>query len=405
MSINLGWTAAQYYDYWSLVWGNHQIFTTVRFYDLQHRYIEDVSGRFLDGQVNFDVGGDVSRTLDLTLLDPWRNLSISGRDILKGRLYMNVMIQVFYGIAPPDGSRWYHVPVFCGPITNVAGDGPTLALTAAGKDSLAYASVANPKTWPKGTPVTQIIQYILAQVLGENPGYYEIPNSGKRMQHEYSLGRDSVPWKALQQLYKMIGCDIFYDGNGVLRARNEAGSVVAGFQAGQILSAPKVTFDNGEFANSVWVEGGDPKGDKNHVRGFSTAPPNHPFSPWALGRNNVPRYYVKKVEDDSIKEQGDADVTAFEELVRAIQFGINCEWDGMPYPLLEEYDLYQLIYEDINSYFRFKSATLPLSHDSAMSMGFNRKVTKEIRRRKRKRRHKPKHHGPKHHNGGKGGKK
>lgn len=383
--INIGLNNAQMLDYFRILWSNHRIMIHVHLLNHEHDFIQDVSERFQDGQVDFDAEGDVSRTLELTLADPQKTLAVYGG----WETYLKRMVQVYYSIAPPGGEYWYTVPVFCGPIMSFDDNDFSAVLSAAGKDSLGYASVWNPKSWPKGTLVVDIIRYIFRHVMGEKPGHFNIPNRDKKINREFSLKRDSVPWKALRQLYGMLGLKVFYDGRGVAQYRNLTASPVAGFAEHQLLSKPKLSFNAEGFANAAWVEGGDPKGDKKVVRGFAEAPSNHPFSAAKLGRNGVGRYYVKAISDTSIVEQADANDRAWEEMVNALTLNINASWDGVPFPMLEEYDQYQIITPRLNANFRFLQATLPLTHASTMSMGYKKKVTKKVKKRKRR------HKGPK----------
>lgn len=395
MSINIGLSAAQLTDYWRMLWSPHRIKIDAHILDLNHNFLQDVSDRFVSGQVNFDVNQDVTRTASISLADPDKSLAIYGGY----ETYMKRMVQLYYSISDPMGAYWYTTPVFCGPITNFDQDEIFANINLAGKDSLAYGSVWNPKTFPKGTLVTDIIRWILVNQIGENR--FNIPNSGKKVTKDYAMQRDAIPWKALKQLYSMLGYVIFFDGRGDLQYRTGAGDPVAGFANHQLLSKPKVAFSPEGFANSVWVEGGDPKGDKTIVRGFAELYAAHPFSAYSLGRNDVPRYYTKQVSDSSIVDPDDAANTAVTELLKSIYLNINAQWDGVPYPLLEEYDVYQIATPELYATFRFNQGTLPLTHDATMSMGYSKKVANSVIRKRVRRKGKKYGHEKKPKKGGK----
>lgn len=70
--------------------------------DLDHNVKKDLTPFFADGQVSVDADADVTRGLDLTLLDPLRKVQIDFDDPTDTGVYLTDMLRVYYVMTDPE---------------------------------------------------------------------------------------------------------------------------------------------------------------------------------------------------------------------------------------------------------------------------------------------------------------
>jgi hypothetical protein len=76
----------------------HRLDVKVALLDMDHNFKKDLSPAFADGQVNVDADADVTRSVDMTLLDPERKIAIDFDDPSSTSVYLQDMLRVYYVI-------------------------------------------------------------------------------------------------------------------------------------------------------------------------------------------------------------------------------------------------------------------------------------------------------------------
>jgi hypothetical protein len=291
------------------------------------------------GKVSVDASADVTRSCELTAIDPDRKLGFDAGTPGAGALYADRMIQVDYGMADSSGEvRW--TPVFRGPIARYDRAHPEVTIAAQGKDALGLAPnlplfKGQALVIPSGRRLDAAFAAI-ADALGER--FTDIPILRRTVGRRIALGRTKEPWRTLKALAADNGLDAFYDGAGVLRVRQPPPRPVWIFEA-DVLTWPRVTYDlGGEFRNIVRVVG-------KRKAGRRSAPPSHtaepppadPLSPRSLARNGHPRYIAEYMEVEATDARVVRNI-AERELARRMRQSVTVEFESMTVPGLEEDD-------------------------------------------------------------------
>lgn len=374
--LNIGLTAAQQKQFHDLLASHHSIYIRIQVLSLEHDYLSDISARLVDGQVTVDSTAEISRSLSLDLLDPHNTLHLDSDSPSNGALFADRMMRIIYVVLTPDGKKSYSTPVFTGPITKLERTGALLAVEAQGKDVLGMTGVWRAKTFKKGVQVTDVIRYILKDIMGETK--LQIPNLKDKTARNISLGPDTVPWSTARNLASSLGYQLFYDGRGVARMRKKPSKSVFTFRSGKggtVLTSPDAGFTMEGVINAVEVVGAKPKGKgKKKVRARVVAPRSHPLSPWKLGRNGTPRYLVLRHEDDSLKTASQCKKVAKEKLRRGLLQSVEVAYDTLVIPHLEEGDVVRLQTEEFAAQHNLPKFAIPLTANGVSTIGYVRNV-------------------------------
>ena len=315
------------------------------------------------GNVTVDAAGAVTRSAELTAIDPRRVLGFDAGSPGDGALYADRMIQIDYGVA--DASLVFHwTPIFRGPVVRFDRSHPEVTIAAQGKESLGLAPnlplfKGQALNLPKGTRVDVALRRIAAAMGERNLAIPQIP---KRIKERVSIGRTKEPWATLRKIAADHGgYQAFYDGAGFLRVRQTPPRPVWIFDA-EILTFPAVTYDlGGEFRNVVRVVG-KPKSGKAAAPPTYTAepPPKDPLSPQSLARNGVPRFIAEYVE---VEEAEGPEVRRIAEtmLARRMRQSVSVTFDALTVPGLEEADPCSVILPGEESPVSFTAATFSIS--------------------------------------------
>jgi hypothetical protein len=385
--IPLGLRKAQLNQLHDLLESSHNIYIRVRLLDLEHKYIADLSNRFVDGQVNIDADAEVTRSLDIVIADPNKSINIDADSPDEGAMYLNNMISVVYVVHSPSGHLSFDIPVFCGPIDQLSRNGAFIDVTCLGKESLSMANMWKSRSFKKNLAKTHVIKIILNSIMGENKT--NVPERKARLPRNLSLGRANKPWVAAKWLASSMGCQLFYDGRGVARFRAMPSKSVFVFREKNMTSVPEFGYDLSDVVNAVEVIGAKPKGAKHKLRLRMVAPRSHPLSPFRLGRNGVPRVLPLFIEDDQLKNKREMRARAKRELRNGLLEAIDAAFDSLPIPHLEELDVSRLSVDDYAMSFRLRTMTIPLVASGTSSIGYLKRVTpprgRRAVRRKRKR--------------------
>lgn len=413
---------------------SHRIRIVVDILDHDEKHRDTLTfpeARVIDGEVQMDTTGDVSRSLSLTLLDPLRKLPFDPNRPAQGGLFAGYFVQVKYGVWVDEASDWVEIPVFYGPLTSFEQTTETIQLEAQGKEALLLAPhyAVQGYSIQSGTRLDDAIKKVAAK-MGETK--FDIPDLSKHLPTDRVIAPKMEPWKVIQggtktahqQLFKSTGKgkghnilrseggdllavgDVdrhaFYDGHGRLCVRKKVDTPKFTFDEGWVTSPPTVTYDLEAFVNYVHVKGTKGKGAKTTPWGVATLLASHPFSAQSLGRNDKPRFIAVYLETQLTTDK-DCQSRAQEILHQRAGTGVNASFSSLPMPLLEEGDRVRLETQDYDINFDLKQWSLPLTSTSDMSVGSSKRIQmrtphwKRIRHKKHRRHHHHRHHHHRHH--------
>lgn len=390
--IDVGLSPAQQRAFHALLTSHHSIDVQVRILDLDHKHLFDVSNRLVDGQVTVDAESQITRGLDIDLLDPSHAIHLDSDSPNAGAMFADRMVRIVYRVIDPEGTVSYRSPVFTGPITKLERTGAILKVECQGKEIFGLVEAWRAKTFKRGMRVTTAIRLILSEMMGESK--MSIPDLRARLPRNVSVGEDNVPWEVAKKLAGSIGFQLFYDGSGEARMRRTPTKKVFVFRPTESLKTePEVGFSIDKTINAVEVWGKKPKKGKDkyakkrpHAR--VVLPRNHPLSPWSLGRADGPRYLPRVIENDSIRTDSGAKALARAELKRGAMESIDVAYDTLVVPHLEEMDVVRVETNEFAAVHRVKQFAIPLTADGDMSVGYVRRTSpnrRAIRLRKKAR--------------------
>lgn len=390
-------------DFLALLCSHHTVDITLTMLDLNMDEIPggDISARLEDGQVTVDADAEITRSLDLDLIDPTGALHLDSNSPDAGALFADRMMRVKYTVINPLGTIRYTTPVFTGPITALDRDGFQVKVECQGKEVFGLEEAWNEHTFKKGLRVTSAIKIIVRDFMGET--HFNIPDLKAKLHHNVSIGGDKLPWVVAKQLAASIGYHLFFDAMGVCQMRKIPSASVFTFRhgpGGSVKTEPQVGFDIDGVINAVEVYGkkpkkpkkGKPKKHRPHAK--AVAARSHPLSPWKLGRKGGPRFLPIVIEDDSITTNAGARRRAKAELRRHLLEAVEVAYDTVTIPHLEEMDVVTVKTSKFTAKHRAKQFAIGLLSGADSSMGYVKNVkpnTSAIRgknkpsRKKRKR--------------------
>ena len=375
--IPLGLTASEQAAFHRALVSDHDLDVRVSLLDLEERWLGDLSGLVMGGQV-VAADGAVSRTCQVSILDPDNGTGIDS-DRPGQAAGLARMISVSYGVWVDELERWVRVPVFRGPISRVTRDGDLLEIEALGKEHLLRSLSPFTHSYREGVRRTSVIRDI-AKRCGERRMH--IPAQAARTSARtggvmIALDRESIPWSHMVKAATSMRMSLYYDGAGLLRLRRNPTRTSWWFTESQFLSEPRVALDDADVINTVLVKGAKPAGNKTLIESRGSLPPWHAHSPQSLGRNGANRYLVEVIEDEEIRTQAEADYARDMRLRELMVEAYTVEFECLPVPHLDRMDVAHLGWDEHPMAFRVRSFTLPLKADESMSVGF----VKETRRR------------------------
>lgn len=372
--VPLGLTTAERTAFEATLRSSHERRVEILILDMEQRTLSTIHHTILDGQVVVDSESDVTRSASVTFLDPNRTLNFDTESPDDGAIFLDRMIRIHYCVFVPSLDRWVEVPVFTGPVTSVSRDGAEVSIECQGKEALANQAVWNPYTKPKGAYVVNVLRDLLARRAGENR--FDLPSDRSRLSKAITLPREANVW---EEAKKIAGSrPLWYDGRGWLRWQNPSNSPVFTFRTGDggsILTRPSVSYTTDDVKNIVHVTGAVPKGSKSAITAVAHAPAGHPLNHGRLGRSGVNRYLVDFVEDDTLTTKARAQSRADSLLSLQLLQAVEVQFDAMPIPHLEPWDVVTLKTDDYTTDFRMRQFTIPLTSGNPMPVGYLRKLT------------------------------
>jgi hypothetical protein len=347
--------------------------------DLDQVNLATVEENLLAGDVTVDGSADVTRSLSVTLWDPEHRLRLDSDAPAAGALFADRMIRAWYGVRVPDVG-WVDVPVFTGPVTKLDRDDATVVVEAQGKESLALRIARDPITVPAGTPKVAAIRQILRERAGETK--FDLPDLRESLTDAVTVGREGIPWVAAQRIARGMDRQLFYDGRGRLRLRRLPDGVAWAFDERVITSVPQVSFSDADTVNDVRVVGRQPRGADSPVTATATADRSHPYSPARLARGGRRGYRSVVVTDDTIGTKAEAQALADRLLARSLAQSVDVSYDCVPVPHLDAGDLGATTFGDMSMRNRCWRFGIPLTHEGTMPVGYTRRVSSPLPRRR-----------------------
>jgi hypothetical protein len=377
--IPLGLSSADRRTLLATMFDHHRMRVLVQSTALDGSFDADLSDKLLDGQVDVDISGDVTRTASLTLLDPNGSLDFDSDSPADAALFLDRMIRIWVGIRVDyghgNGDEWQDIPVFTGPITSLSRDGSTVDIECQGKEALCMGAVWRPMTLKKNTGKVAAIRTILKERAGETR--FDLPSLRARLPNAISLGREAVPWTRARQIARSLGNhQLFYDGRGVCRLRRWPHRPALTFHADTLLSEPQVSYAQDSTINAIFIKGGVPKGKRRRLTAEVFPTYRHPLSPARLGRNGVPRFLMESVENPHIRTVAAATHLARTRLRHGLAQAIDASFDVLPCYLLEPGDLVRAVPPSGSPVtVTAHTFSLPLTAGAPMTVGYLRNVS------------------------------
>lgn len=351
----------------------HNIDIKVRLLDLNQKFLQDLSGNFVDGAVSVDAHAETTRALDLSLFDPFHEVSLEPTSPSRTSIFIADMIRVVIVVSTPDRQNVWHIPVFTGPIDSVDRDDFWLDVKCLGKESLSLDNTWRGRTFKKGQEKTDVIRFILENLMGENK--INITDRKQRLPNDLKLNDEKSPWSVAKRLAASMNMILYYNGAGVVIMRKKkARRPVIRFTNRWVTTYPKVSYDLSNTINAVRVVGGKPKKAKKKIKYTAVAKRRHSLSPWRLGRGGKPRFLWVEIDDDSIRTKKEAKQIAQRVLNRGLLAGVTVTWDGIPFPLLEELDLCRIDVDGFGAKFAVPKFTIPLVAGDDAAFGYLRRA-------------------------------
>lgn len=388
--INIGLTTSQMSSLGRMLCSDHNVDIEVSLMDLNHKTLDDLSWRLLDGQVNIKAGDQISRSASLVLFDGDKGLGLDRANPASGALYYNRMIQIRYCVWQTGygvfGKKRIEIPIFTGPITKMKRNGVSVSIDCMGKEILSQVAIWDARNYSKGANKVAVIRSIMANGSGER--FFLLKSSSAKLPAKLSLGRVSIPWTEASRLARSLGMRLFYNGAGYLVLRRDSTKPVFTFRdgiGGSVMTEPDISYNLENVINRVWVTGVK-KGKKPVPSAVVSAPSTHPLSGVSLGRKLkngtvVPRVLLMKIDDQSIKTDQDAKTRAQKALNIGLLQEIQITVDTLPIVFLEEYDRVKLSMQGKYAIeFLMKDFSIPLSGQSLSSIGVNKNL--KLKRRK-----------------------
>ena len=363
------------------------------------------ASQILAGAVDVDATADVTRSLDLELLDEHRALGFDSSSPAQAGLFADNLVAVERGVYVDELSRWVDVPVFWGPLTNFERDGARVKLEGQGKESLGLSPhfATQGYTIRKGRRLDDAIRDVMDRI-GETR--YSLPDIGARLPRHAVVEPDDEPWRVVKfgweaedrvirgkgknrhkervtvdynGLIAYAGnFNLFYNGNGRLVARRRSRDPVLTLAEGRDLSdRPVPRFDVLSARNHVVVTGAKiTRGKKPHrhhvqMRAAATLKSTHPLSPKSLARNGKPRHLTEFITADNLKTRAACRARAERVLLEKSRDGLELTFSCLPFPLLEELDTVRVRTEEYQLDVVLKRFSIPLD-EGLMSIGWDR---------------------------------
>lgn len=331
-----------------------------------------LSPSFRDGQVVVDADADVTRSVNLTLLDPRHDFGFDADTYSGGILDLTRMLRVWWQIDSPLLAKTLTIPVFTGPVSRIQREGVLLEVEGQGKEAYGMGKNWKTLTIKEGARKTDGIKAILRERMGETR-LGGIPDLPGRFPSDMVMSRNDQPWKKAQKIAQSMNRQLYYDAAGRPMLRPKPSKPIWVFDnseiQGELTGDLRTSADLTKVINAVRVTGPKPKGKKKAIVGAAVADIDHPLSPYKLGPEDAPMWLVKEIDNEHIRTQQEADELAEDALEQGLKLIHDVEFSCVPIPHLEPLDMVAVrtYKESIEN--RVRSFTLPLGLGGEMTVG------------------------------------
>jgi hypothetical protein len=320
------------------------------------------------GQVAHDVTNDASTAiLTMQFADPTRSINFEP-DTGGQSLHRKYLIQVVDSrrIVDPDNdvNDWIDTDVHTGPVWDFDRQGGLCSLTAHGIDRLAMGTVRHPMWWGRHRQKTDVIRELLGAAGADHlGGIPDLPaTTGHRVTAGFSYEHHKVHHpaehghkahntrvttrKPRTDTYIELADQIADSMNRHL-LRHTAGRFILrrhplhpALHVHRHLVAEPDVQRPGVDAPNLWILVGDnPKGPKPQVRAQLGLPEWHPLSAESLAWNGKPYVVEERIENPHVKRAAEARAIVRRHRDRGMRFVTDYEFDMLPVPWLQEYDI------------------------------------------------------------------
>lgn len=355
--------------YYASLSSSYSLRVEILLMDMEENVLDDLTERLLDGQVNADGKAEVTRSANLTLFDPNRQLPFDSNAPTDGTLFLDRMIKINYSINSPSNELgWVTAPIFTGPIAGMTRSGTTIDLDLIGKEEIARKPAWRTKNYPAGSLRRTVIIDLLTNT-GETK--FALDPWTKKTANPYGVTRETDVWALAKRMG--AGMLFFYDGAGTLVLRPWMTRSIYTFKTGKggnITTYPDIAYDIDEVRNIVLVKGAVPKGGSRPVEATAYADRNHPLSAQSLGRNGYARHIPEIIEDGDLLTKADCKERADSTLKELLLGTLTASFDTMPVPTLELGDVVQVSTPEFSFQFAVDSFSIPLTAGGAQSIGY-----------------------------------
>lgn len=327
-----------------------------------------------DGKVTVDAKNALRRRCDVTLVDPTGTLTPErATDLLTP--YGNEL-RLYRGVHLSTGPALIPLGVFGISDCDVDDDADELRIRLTGFDRsrrVRRARFPDVYAVPAGTNVATAIRDLIASRV---PGltYNLATTSATTPTLVFDAGDD--PWKAATEMADSIGCDLFFDAQGVvtLRRRVPSSSPAWTFQEGPaatLLALGRKSSDE-ETYNHVVVTGETPE---NAAPVRAEAVDDDPTSPTYIGGDygDVVRFYQSQFIRTVEQAQAAADGFLARSLGQTEQVGLS----AIPQPALDVDDVVEVTRKrsKVSGLYVIDSLSIPLKFSGAMSVRMRERRT------------------------------
>lgn len=303
MALPSGWTDAEKADYLATIHGYYEQRVRIEVLTNERRVLSTIPAAVIDGQVDCarvevdwfseDKSNqpiEISRyAKNITLYDPSRAVALDSGSPADGALYLDRSIRIIISIR--GRLRWYDVPVFTGPVTNLDREGALITLEAEGCEAFGMGAAWRTDTIRDVTKVAAFRD--LMYRTGEVDEWMDVPTSKEKLVAPKVISRDTRLWDKAFYIMASMNRLCFYDGEGRLRTPAPSTEPVLEFSYGDdglLLREPAVNFSTENFRNHWWELTSTAKG--KDVEAGVPLPASHPLTPIKIGRNGKPRYLL-----------------------------------------------------------------------------------------------------------------
>lgn len=318
-----------------------------------------------DGSVTVAASTSSGRRLDLTVLDPSRELMVA-----EEANYVNKMLNVKVGVNVAELAQVVWADVFTGPIYSAPRTGDVVQFTAHGKARFSMHGIRETYVVKKGTKKTTAVRKILHDIGGEPYNRMDdLPDAPAKLSDDLVLHvNNAKPWAVCRDLMQSLARHLTYDGPGNVRAqRIDLKTPVYEFtdadnEPGIVADAPTAQTDWSTVKNAVKLIGGSTKTTDAPIA-YAYAPASNPFSAQKLGRGASEAYHWDIVRIKTVHTQSVAQKLANAHLERDLVANRQVKFESMPMYVFDELDLVEVQTPQLVTQTRLADFVIPLLLD------------------------------------------